>query len=161
MSRLINNQVTPFMKDKSLRNIVNLEMIAFGDSVIVSRDPPEIECHRDEKECYGNMIDLCAIEQFPEHAYEFIACEESRMDYSEDGITECGLPAQVDPEMLWICARSEEGLLLHLKAGDRTPQDVPIPYVKINGEPVDLSQTTFKKAVCTAYAGERPKACEE
>lgn len=159
--RLINNQVTPFMKNTALRNIVNLEMIAFGDSVIRSHDPPEIECHYEEKECYGNMVDLCSVELFPKYAYEFIACEEKRMNYSPDGILECATPAQVDGEIVIACAENEQGLLLHMKAGERTPENVSFPYIRINGNHVDLNQITFKKAVCDAYNGERPRACDE
>lgn len=158
---LITEQVYPFLKDKTLAKIVDMDFVPYGNAQVITKDPPTFECQHGEKECYANIVELCAIDQDSVKAWHFIFCEETRLDFTEDGIAQCAETSYLDPGLIMDCARDGTGALLHLEAAKKTPEHSYVPWLVVDGQHIDTEKITFKKAVCDAYQGEKPRACME
>ena len=138
--------------------ITDIDMVAFGNAKVISRDPPTFQCQHEEKECYGNMVELCAIQRFPKRYWDFVVCEEKQLDFSEDGIVACACEGDIEPAEILECMESGEGARLHLEAADRTPDHTYVPYVLVDGKELD-DPSNLVKMVCEAFEGKKPKSC--
>ncbi|KAK8799652.1 hypothetical protein WA158_006200 [Blastocystis sp. Blastoise] len=157
----IKGPLNDFVKVPELAAIADIKLYPFGNGKIVTRDPPTFQCQHGEKECYGNMVENCAIAHNPDNWWNFILCEESVVDFSDDAIKQCATKANIDAEAILTCIKSTEGPLLHLAAADATPADHEwVPWLIINGEVVD-DIDNLKTFICNAYKGEKPSACLE
>ena len=141
--------------------IVDIDFVPYGNAQIITKDPPTFECQHGEEECYANMVELCALAEDRIKAWNFIYCEEKRLDFTEEGIAQCAETSYMDPVPIWECVQDGRGAQLHYEAALKTPEHSYVPWLVVEGEHIDLNKTTFKKVVCDAYKGEKPAACNK
>ncbi|XP_066970278.1 gamma-interferon-inducible lysosomal thiol reductase-like isoform X2 [Macrobrachium rosenbergii] len=154
---------------EELKDIMVVHLNAYG----WAQDWPEgegyiFDCQHGPDECDGNQILGCADKYItdPDLLVEFFTCFMSQ-DYSvyrpwEDG-EKCAGQLSLDWETIKTCATSVEGQIIHHEAGVEfralDPQPVGVPHITINDVADDYAYTDLKKAVCKAYTGEKPPAC--
>ena len=156
----VTKDLVEFRKLDDMMAITDIDIVPYGNAKVLTRDPPTFKCQHGEKECYGNYVELCAQKYFPEKWWDFLICEESSVDFSEEGVKNCGKMALVDPDVILKCAKGTEGPLLHLEAADKTPDHRWVPWVVVNDRVLDDGEN-FLKAVCDAYTGEKPASCKK
>ena len=144
---------------QDLLDIVTIDMVAFGNGRVLTRDPPTFWCQHGDKECHGNMVELCAIEHYPETYWDFVVCMETKGKFDEENVNECAAKTGLDANTILECANGTEGPLLHLAAADKTPAEhTYVPWVTVNG--VLMKGKTIIEMVCEAYEGEKPESCK-
>ena len=156
----ITNELNTFHGLADMMAITDLELVPYGNARVITRDPPTFSCQHGEKECFGNMVELCAIKHFPDRWWNFVVCEEKNPDFSDDGIAVCASEADIDAAEIIECSQSEEGPRLHLEAADKTPKHEYVPWVVVNGK-VMSEQDDFLQMVCDAYEGKKPASCSK
>ena len=157
----ITNELVPFHQTEDLMAITDLELVPYGNARVLTRDPPTFQCQHGDKECYGNWVELCAQKHFTEQWWDFIVCEETSIDFSDDGIKKCADAAKIDASVILECAKGTEGPLLHLEAADKTPKDHKyVPWVVVDGKVMGESDD-FVTMICDAYTGEKPASCKK
>lgn len=155
----IIDELNKFRQKTDLMEIVTIDMVAFGNGKVITRDPPTFWCQHGEKECYGNMVELCAVEHFVDSYWEFIMCQELAGTFGDEQVQSCAEKTGLDASVLLDCAKGTEGPLLHLAAADRTPPEhTYVPWVTVNG--VLKNGKTLIQMVCEAYEGEKPESCK-
>ena len=155
----IIDELNKFHQKEDLMRITNLHMEAFGNGRVLTRDPPTFWCQHGENECYGNMVELCAVHHFPNSYWKFIMCQELAGKFGDDQVKKCASDAGLPVEEILECAKGEEGPLLHLQAADLTPPEhTYVPWVTVNG--VLQNGKTLVSMVCDAYEGEKPESCK-
>ena len=157
----ITEDLVAFHKKADLMAITDLELVPYGNAHVLTRDPPTFKCQHGDKECYGNFVELCAQKHFSSKWWEFIVCEETSTDFSDEGVTKCAKQTDIDAAVILECAKGTEGPLLHLEAADKTPEDHKwVPWVVVDGK-VMGGQDEFQDMVCDAYKGEKPASCKK
>ena len=143
--------------------IMDLDIVAYGNAKVITRDPPTFECQHSEHECYDNMVQLCAMEHFKENYWDFIMDIEKAFNYSDEFVKKIAQETGLDGDVILECSHGTEGPLLHLKAADKTPEHQYVPWIVVTGKHIEWNkvQSTFVKEVCDAYQGEKPKRCNE
>ena len=159
-SHLILTEISRLRDIGDIWDITDMEFIPYGNAKIITRDPPTFECQHGEEECYGNMVELCAIKHNPDNWWDFILCEEGDPDFSDEGIRKCAKVGYVDGEEILTCSHGTEGPLLHLEAGDNTPEHKYVPWLLVDGKLMG-SGDSLKRMICDAYTGEKPAACKQ
>ena len=140
--------------------ITDLELVPYGNAKVLTRDPPTFKCQHGDKECYGNYVELCSQEHYPEKWWPFILCQETSVDFSDEGVEKCAAAAGMDAEVILSCAKGTEGPALHLIAADKTPADHKwVPWVVVDGKVMGDSDDFFQM-ICDAYQGEKPASCK-
>lgn len=162
----ITNEINTIVNGKTgLENITEITLVPFGNADIISRDPIKIECQHGDEECYGNQVEGCAISKYTyEKHMQFIICIEdiaSMQDdpFSDENVAQCAKEAEIDSEELLKCAKGDEGLLIHLQMGDKTPNHYYVPWNEINGK--TYLGDSIIEGICEIYEGEKPKICDE
>ena len=156
----ITNELVKLHETEDLMAITDLELVPYGNARVISRDPPTFQCQHGDKECYGNYIELCSQEHYPENWWQFILCEETSVDFSDEGVKKCAAEAGIDAETILTCAKGTEGPALHLIAADKTPADHKwVPWVIVDGKVMGETDDFFQM-ICDAYTGEKPASCK-
>ena len=156
----ITNELVKLHETEDLMAITDLELVPYGNAHVITRDPPTFQCQHGDKECYGNYIELCSQEHYPEKWWPFILCQETSVDFSDEGVEKCAAAAGVDAQVILSCAKGTEGPALHLVAADKTPADHKwVPWVVVDGKVMGESDDFFQM-ICDAYKGEKPASCK-
>ena len=156
----ISEDLVEFRKHDDLMAITDLELVPYGNAKVITRDPPTFQCQHGDKECYGNWVELCAQKHNPDNWWNYILCEETSTDFSDEGIKKCAAEAGIDAEEILTCAHGTEGPLLHLEAADKTPDHKWVPWIIVN-DYVLGEEDEFIKVVCDQYKGEKPESCKQ
>ena len=114
--------------------ITDIELVPYGNAQVITRYPPSFKCQHGEDECYGNIVELCAIKNNPEKWWKFIRCEETILVFTDDDIRKCAKQDNIDAEEIVTCAKSTEGPLRYLEAADKTPKHDYVPWVVVDGK---------------------------
>ena len=157
---LIKNELKEFHDMPDMMAITDLELVPYGNAHVITRDPPTFQCQHGDKECYGNWVELCGQKHFPEKSWEFILCEETSTDFSDEGIKKCATEAGINADEILECAKGPEGPKLHLEAADKTPDHEWVPWMVIDGKLMGEHDTVLQM-VCDAYQGEKPASCKQ
>jgi len=176
----------------ALSSIVEFEVLPYGNAMeVVSTDGTYTwKCQHGPNECIGNMIEACAISNFPEREeensgvpmwYPFLECMESDNTNNKDRVgpynmeaaISCSDDAGLDWGVISACigsdpsVGSEEGNLIMHNVALNTPNNVTfVPWVVINGVTVGdngggYPEGDLTQLVCAAYNGEKPVVCNQ
>jgi len=130
---------------------VTLRAIPYGNAQM---NHSKITCQHGHDECLGNKIMLCMMKQYPDWRTWFppFKCMEESGKPPLNVTHKCLSAAGMNVEEVLSCARSEEGELLHLKAGkETTTLDPPhqfTPWVLIDGKPVGEKVMSLVSELC-------------
>ena len=122
-------------------NLAEIEFIPFGNAKEVyniSTNKYDFSCQHGENECYGNLIETCAIQiQGRVKSYETILCIESNIENYElnfDNTLEFCL--QKDQKILQEiknCVQSDIGNLYEHQMAQKTEEHNHVPWIVVNG----------------------------
>ena len=159
----ITNELNTFHGLADMMAITDLKLVPYGNAHVLTRDPPTFQCQHGEKECYGNFVQLCAMEHNKENYWDFLIAIDEAADYSDESVKKVAGETGLDGAAILECAKGTEGPLLHLKAADKTPNHEYVPWLVINGKHIEHEkiQTTFVKEICDAYKGDKPAICNQ
>ncbi|KAK8512158.1 hypothetical protein V6N13_097175 [Hibiscus sabdariffa] len=150
--------------DNRLFSIVDLRLVPWGNAVI--RSDGTFLCQHGPGECFLNAIEACTISIYPneEQYFRFILCvehlvSENRPNEWVNCFNQTGL-ATVPID----CYKSGYGNVLENQYADETARLNPshkfVPWVLVNGQPLQEDFKNFVSYVCNAYKGEKvPEAC--
>lgn len=157
-SEKINTEIYTIFQDKELFSITDISLVAYGNARVITRDPPTFECQHGEKECYGNMVELCAMEHYPNNFFLFVDCLEMKFVFDDESVMTCAAKYGLRGEDILKCSKGTEGPQLHLVAADKTPKHQYVPWIVINGEHVDADENIVS-VICEVYTGPKPSIC--
>ena len=156
----VTKDLVEFRKLSDLMAITDIDIVPYGNAHVITRDPPTFKCQHGEKECYGNYVELCAQKHYPDSWWDFLICQETSVDFSDNGVMTCAMKTSMDYDVILGCAKGTEGPLLHLEAADKTGDHKWVPWVIVDGKVLDEG-ADFIQAVCDAYQGEKPASCKK
>ncbi|XP_049879249.1 gamma-interferon-inducible lysosomal thiol reductase-like isoform X2 [Pectinophora gossypiella] len=148
---------------KKLHNYINLTTYPYGKAKMREENGKVIfTCQHGEKECYGNKLHACAIDQLKDvrKYVDFNGCLMTRQS-NDAAVDECGKLQKVDSEAIKNCARGPKGdeLLIHYGKESEKIKYTDVPWVLINGE-LKANNTSLLDTVCKAI-GNPPKECQK
>ncbi|MFP4400925.1 MAG: DsbA family protein [Candidatus Woesearchaeota archaeon] len=118
-----------------------------------------------EPEVLGNKVQLCAIEYNPDKYMDMIKCMNQNAAQIPDNWESCAEDSGLDVESIRSCYESEEGddLLRESFARAQERQATGSPTIFLNGESYSggRAEMDFMRALCNAFEGEKPEACDE
>ena len=156
----VTKDLVEFRKLSDLMAITDIDIVPYGNAHVITRDPPTFKCQHGEKECYGNYVELCAQKHYPDSWWDFLICQETSVDFSDNGVMTCAMKTSMDYDVILGCAKGTEGPLLHLEAADKTGDHKWVPWVIVDGKVLEEG-ADFIQAVCDAYQGEKPASCKK
>ncbi|GMI71438.1 OAS HIGH ACCUMULATION 1 [Hibiscus trionum] len=150
--------------DNRLFSIIDLRLVPWGNAVIQSDGT--FLCQHGPDECILNAIEACTISLYPneEQHFRFILCAERLV--SENKLNEfvnCFNTTGMATVPI-DCYRSGYGNVLENQYAAETARLNPshkfVPWVLVNGQPLQEDFKNFVSYVCNAYKGEQvPEAC--
>ncbi|XVE62078.1 hypothetical protein DITRI_Ditri06bG0090400 [Diplodiscus trichospermus] len=160
---IVNHLVKLF--DQGLISIVNLRLVPWGNAVM-QRDGTFV-CQHGPDECLLNAVEACTITIYPytDWHFKFIHCVERLILENKQsewvncfGMTGLGT-VPID------CYKSGYGNVLEKKYAAETNQLNPphkfVPWVLVDGQPLEEGYKNFVTYVCNAYKGKKvPEACQ-
>ncbi|XP_022766243.1 gamma-interferon-inducible lysosomal thiol reductase-like [Durio zibethinus] len=160
---IVNHLVKLF--DKGLISIVNLRLVPWGNAVM-QRDGT-FGCQHGPDECLLNAIEACTIIIYPnvEWHFRFILCvERLTLENKLNEWVNCFDMTRLGTVPI-DCYKSGYGNVLEKQYAAETTQLNPphkfVPWVLVNGQPLQEDFKNFASYVCKAYQGERvPEACQ-
>lgn len=160
---LLRDFLDGMYNNEDISKMVEWDVVPFGNAKVLTRDPPTFECQHGEEECYGNFVQDCAIEHNKDKYWNFIVEMEIAKNYTDNIVMAYATQNDLDGKEILECAHGTEGPLLHLAAGDRTPEHKYVPWLTIDGKHIDHERIwdDFVKEVCAAYKGEKPDICKQ
>ncbi|XVF55038.1 hypothetical protein PTKIN_Ptkin06aG0004400 [Pterospermum kingtungense] len=160
---IVNHLVKLF--DEGLSSIVNLRLVPWGNSVM--QPDGTFLCQHGPGECLLNSVLACTIIIYPDVKwhFSFILCvERLTLQNKSNEWVNCfdmtGLgTVPID------CYKSGYGNVLEKQYAAETAQLNPphkfVPWVLVNGQPLQEDFKNFVSYVCKAYRGEKvPEACQ-
>ncbi|XP_021716280.1 gamma-interferon-inducible lysosomal thiol reductase-like [Chenopodium quinoa] len=154
----------PVIFENGLMDIVDLRLFPWGNAKLASNN--SITCQHGPKECLLNTVEACAIYAWPnvDVHVPFITCVESQASagkYKE--WKACFQELGLDPEPVNTCYKGEGGKQLELIYANLTaslkPPHVYVPWVVVDGKPLEDDYENFISHICKAYKGIPPTAC--
>mmetsp|Transcript_98374 Transcript_98374/g.188752 ORF Transcript_98374/g.188752 Transcript_98374/m.188752 type:complete len:282 (+) Transcript_98374:71-916(+) len=167
----LSQTLGPLWQDLSLRSSLNLTMYPYGNAMVVPVSKisegykfwhPKSTgagfesvaiCQHGADECFGNLIQACAIHTLPQETYmALIFCMASHPDYSmEKASYECMQNNSIDPKKIKDCVQSPKGNELITNLAEQTAS-VPgrnwTPWIMIDGQHLS-NQTALVPTICT------------
>eukprot|EP01017_Pseudomicrothorax_dubius_P025377 TRINITY_DN273_c0_g1_i1.p1 TRINITY_DN273_c0_g1~~TRINITY_DN273_c0_g1_i1.p1 ORF type:complete len:232 (+),score=45.59 TRINITY_DN273_c0_g1_i1:99-794(+) len=131
------------LKAQNLLSMVNVTLIPYGNAHETSSSQGWVfTCQHGSKECYGNIIETCAIDQLDQHrALLFITCLESAVAETGSFDTagqQCAQQVNADFTAIKYCATSSKGNQLEHQMAQQTealnPPHQYVPWVVVNGK---------------------------
>ncbi|KAK8600032.1 hypothetical protein V6N13_060170 [Hibiscus sabdariffa] len=150
--------------ENRLFSIVNLRLVPWGNAVL--QTDGTFLCQHGPDECLLNAIEACTISMYPneEQHFRFILCVErlvsgNKLNEWVNCFNTTGL-ASVPID----CYKSGYGNVLENQYAAETarlnPQHKFVPWVLVNGQPLEEDFKNFVTYVCNAYKGKQvPEAC--
>ncbi|XP_046864057.1 gamma-interferon-inducible lysosomal thiol reductase-like [Xenia sp. Carnegie-2017] len=165
----VNNQLWPAFK--AVGEIMNLVIVPYGNAIEKKNDSKwKFMCQHGEEECYGNLIETCAI-HYNQNAsvfMPFIHCIESSSLLPRNNAPKCAKKFGLDYSLIISCVKGRLGNELEHKMAKKTnalePPHTYVPWVTLNGVHTDAIQTAAQenlvKLICDTYQGSpKPDAC--
>lgn len=144
--KFIKNSFAQFARTKDSSQLAEVKIYPFGNGIEKYNKETkryEYECQHGSKECYGNSIQICAIELMKsrEDANEFLICSYSNIaQHKKDFDTnlkfcldELKYPPEYE-EKIRKCTMNEDGNMLMHRVANRYNQNEYVPWVIVNGK---------------------------
>ena len=153
--------------------VMNLTVVSFGNAKLPSDDSHNITCQHGVGECDANAYEQCAVHLYPDPAQHvpYLACLFAAlpMGHRDDpfaqwtGLEPCAHSHHLDFGLLKQCHDDANlSWKLQQEAAKATPaRHDHVPWVEINGMPMDEESTTLLREVCHVYeqAGGHAAGC--
>ncbi|XP_049879227.1 GILT-like protein 2 [Pectinophora gossypiella] len=148
---------------KKLHNYINLQTYPYGNAKMYEDNGKTIvKCQHGERECYGNKLHACAIDQLKDvqKYVDFNACMMAKRS-DDDAADECGELYKVDANAIKTCAKGARGheLLVYYGRESEKINYNYVPYVLVDGQVKDDDKPLLD-AVCESIHPP-PKECDE
>ena len=168
----ISNQLYPTFK--SIGSIMNLEIVPYGNAKEQQvGDKWQFTCQHGIEECYGNLIETCAIHYHQNISVylPFIHCIEldvSKKLTPRQSAPACAEKLGLDYSQIKSCADGPLGNSLEHKMGLKTralqPPQTYVPWLTLNGvhnkQIQYAAQHELEELICRTYQGSpKPAAC--
>ncbi|XP_063391287.1 GILT-like protein 2 [Cydia fagiglandana] len=150
---------------KEIGSYINLKLYPYGNADRKDENGKTvIICQHGEKECYGNKLHACAIDQLKDiqKAAYYITCMMNGTwggaGSTDKDATKCGEQMKIDSKPIKECAKGKKGeelLEYYGKETDKAGID-GTPYVLINEEEFDLNDD-LKKDICKVLKNPPPQ----
>ncbi|WVY93296.1 hypothetical protein V8G54_032384 [Vigna mungo] len=160
--------------------IVHLKFVPWGNANLQPNHT--FICQHGPNECFLNTVEACAIDIWPQLGkhFQFIYCVEDLVNQQRaNEWKSCYETLHLDPEPIKQCYNSEHGkqflflgylvteivlLRLELRYAAETdalkPPHKYVPWVVVDGEPLNEDYENFLSYICKAYKGsDTPKSC--
>ena len=143
---------------KQLGSAMDLQIKYIGDgaagSLTSMHGPSEVK---------GDLAQVCALEQAPDRALGFIACQGKDMKSVAENWRGCAEKAGIDPAPLQKCMDGEQGQKLlaasFAEAKKRGASGSPTMFLASQPYEGGRKSRDFVRAVCGATKGDKPEAC--
>ena len=160
--RFVKSSLSKVAHDRSIMDVIDLNMYIFGKGSQISREPQQFSCQHGPAECQGNLVENCFIKYTnPGDAIDALICLHDRRKFDENAITECSKDLE-DPQGIrdnvLNCIKGEGKYLLQ-KAFDKTPHLSYVPSMRINKGKVVPASMNLKEVICQQWKGDKPASC--
>lgn len=160
--RFVKGPLSKVAHDRSIMDIVDLNMYIFGKGQQKSKNPQQFICQHGPDECQGNLVENCFIKYTnPGDAIDALVCLHDMRKFDENAIIACSKKLE-DPEGIrenvLNCIKGEGSYLLQ-KAYDKTPHLSYVPSMRINKGKVEPASANLKEVICEQWKGEKPPSC--
>lgn len=167
----IKEQLWPAFK--AVGSIMNLAIVPYGNAQEQQHGQEwQFECQHGEEECYGNLIETCAIHYHPNATvyFPFIYCIESSTTVPRYIAPTCASKFGFDYTAIQYCVEGPLGNSLEHEMAMKTdalqPPHQYVPWVTLNGVHTDKiqseAQNNLIKLICDTYQGSpKPSACSQ
>ena len=158
---------------QSVGEIMNLTIVPYGNAQETKVGTEwQFTCQHGEEECYGNLIETCAIHYYPNTTtqFSFIHCIEMSSSYPRESGPDCAAKFSLDYTKIKSCADGPLGNSLEhemaLKTNALRPRHEYVPWVTLNGVHTkgiqEEAENNLTKLICDAYtASPKPSACSQ
>lgn len=126
----------------------------------------ELKSMHGPKEVFGNLLQVCAMKHTPKW-FEFIECQNEKDAWKriEVGWEACAKKVGASPEKIGACAKGPEGKELlsasFKKANEKGATGSPTIFIAGKEYAGGRRPLDLMRAICGAYTGDRPAACNE
>jgi interferon gamma-inducible protein 30 len=164
----VTEQIPTVAAEKELADLVDFKLIPYGNAMTFPGDV--VKCQHGPKECTGNMIENCAIDQMSySNSLQFIYCMETALMNQTEGKEDPEAASHscfakqswgVSEDELKTCYTGPQGALLVKAAAAETDKDHDyVPWVDLNGAHSKGAEMNLKATVCGALGASAPKTC--
>ncbi|KAL9268441.1 Gamma-interferon-responsive lysosomal thiol protein-like protein [Drosera capensis] len=157
----ITNELAKVFQEQDLFSIIDLRLSPWGNAQIGEGE--SFSCQHGESECLLNTIEACAISIWPDVNQHFplISCIETSVQQGQSPHWEtCCQTLGFDSNAVSDCYSNGLGNQLEMQYAAQTPPHQFVPWVVVDGQPINNDYENFVHYVCKAYNGSAvPGAC--
>ncbi|CAO2840043.1 unnamed protein product [Amaranthus hypochondriacus] len=163
-SKFIANDLHTIYKN-GLIEVVDLRFFPWGNAIINSDG--SFTCQHGPTECLLNTVEACAIDIYPmDDRVMFIQCIENLVyEGNSTNWKTCFKLYDLDPELITDCYETLYGKRLEVMYAKLTNALIPphqyVPWVVVDGKPLQTDYENFVSYICEAYKGPQPSACNK
>jgi len=162
-------QLFPTYQALASSGIVEFEIVPYGNAQErQSGNKWQFYCQHGQAECYGNLIESCALHYYPEASQHipFLHCLEYYGPTATNG-KYCASLSNMTYSTIDTCVNGDLGNSLEhqmaLKTEALNPPHQYVPWLNLNGQHTQAIQnglsSNMLETVCNAYTGTKPAAC--
>jgi len=135
----ITNSFQEFLNNPEHSQLAKVNFHPYGNAIEEKKGSKyEFTCQHGETECYGNTVEVCALNKLPyEEGLNYIICmEKGIQNFNNDmkkALESCIEDAELKQNIL-TCAENEEGNELQHQVALDTPNHDYVPWITYNGE---------------------------
>ena len=156
-----------FIEKVSKPNLADIELIPYGnaeESYNETTNRWDFECQHGEKECYGNLIETCLIQNFGRvNSYKQILCLEENIDKYESNfdatLIYCLNDNQEQLEEIRQCVNSDLGNYYQHQMAQKTEEHDYVPWVMVDGEHDVAAEKIITKSLIDYVCGDDKTKC--
>lgn len=173
----LNDSLRQAWGDPDLRTRMTVKLYPYGNAQAIAEEDisegfhfwhpnasyPYISCQHEEAECFGNMIEACAIDMLKDQELHvpYVLCMSSYQSNVgfEKASYECGQELQVNMTLIKNCVESDRGYELILGFGNLSSKAnfSGVPYVLVQTN--QTNDASLLEAVCKSLTLPRPTIC--
>jgi interferon gamma-inducible protein 30 len=134
----ITTSFQDFLNNPNHSDLAKVNFHPYGNAIEVKKgDQYEFTCQHGEIECYGNTVEVCALNKLSyEDGLKYIICMENGIKTYNKNIKKALLSCIEDSDLaqnILTCAENEEGNNLQHQVAQRTPKHDYVPWLTYNG----------------------------